>query len=194
MTNLASKSSASAHQSKNQEKDQEKDWAINGESDFINELMQIPLATLDHKSFLLALQKTKVLLFVNTASQCGYTPQYKGLQQLYDQYKEQEVLVIGVPCNQFGAQEPGTEKEIQSFCETNFGVQFPVLQKADVKGLNQHPLFKFLIEKALTHEEIKWNFEKFLVVPATGFVQRFKSADLPEKISESIAAALQAKV
>jgi glutathione peroxidase len=164
------------------------------QSGFIAELMQIPLKTLDHQSFLLEKQNAKVLVFVNTASECGYTPQYEGLQALFEKYHKQGVVVIGVPCNQFGAQEPGSESDIQIFCEKNFGVQFPILEKAEVKGPHQHPLFKFLIEKSLSQEDIKWNFEKFVVIPQEAFVQRFKSADLPAQISQVIDAHLQIKV
>lgn len=167
---------------------------MTNQSDFTHELLQIPLKTLDHQSFSLREKNAKVLVFVNTASECGYTPQYKGLQALFEKYKQQGVVVIGVPCNQFGAQEPGSEKDIQGFCEKNFGVQFPMLEKADVKGPHQHPLFKFLIEKASTREEIKWNFEKFVVMPQKAVVQRFKSAELPENISAWIDAQLQLKV
>ena len=163
-------------------------------SDFNEKLLQIPLKTLDHQSFSLREQKPKVLVFVNTASECGYTPQYKGLQALFEKYQQQGVLVVGVPCNQFGAQEPGSEKDIQNFCAKNFGVKFPILEKTDVKGHGQHALFRFLIENSSSQEEIKWNFEKFVVIPQKSLVQRFKSADSPEKISEWIDAHMQFKV
>lgn len=137
--------------------------------------------------------KGKVLLIVNTASACGFTPQYKGLQKLYEQYQEQGLVVLGFPCNQFGAQEPGTDQEIQSFCETNFGVSFPVLAKVDVNGKNQHPLWAFLTSQApglLGSEAVKWNFTKFLVSKDGGQIKRYAPQDNPEAIAKDIAALL----
>jgi glutathione peroxidase len=110
--------------------------------------------------------RSKVLLIVNTASNCGFTPQYKGLETVYQQFKDKGVEVLGFPCNQFGAQEPGNAEEIGSFCEKNYGVSFPLFAKIDVNGNDAHPLFKHLKNKApglLGSEAIKWNFTKFLV-------------------------------
>lgn len=108
----------------------------------------------------------KVLLIVNTASNCGFTGQYEGLQELHDNFEGRGLVVIGFPCNQFGAQEPGNETDIMSFCDLNYGVTFPMSRKVDVNGANAHPLFKYLTAEAkgiLGSESIKWNFTKFLV-------------------------------
>ena len=122
--------------------------------------------------------KEKVLLIVNTASKCGFTPQYKELQQLYDEYYPRGFEVLGFPCNQFGSQEPGTEDEIDAFCGRNYGVTFPMFAKVDVNGENTHPLFKYLKSQAkgvLGSEAIKWNFTKFLVDRNGQVVGRFAS-------------------
>ncbi|MGZ4163585.1 MAG: glutathione peroxidase [Tumebacillaceae bacterium] len=137
----------------------------------------------------LADYKGKVLLVVNTASKCGFTPQYKGLQGLYETYKEQGFEVLGFPCNQFAGQEPGTNDEIQSFCEINFGVNFPLFDKIDVKGANIHPLFKHLTEESpgfLGTKAVKWNFTKFLIDRDGHVVKRFAPTDAPEKIEADI--------
>lgn len=144
--------------------------------------------SVDLKSF-----KGKVLLIVNTASACGFTPQYKGLQKLYEQYQAQGLVVLGFPCNQFGAQEPGSDQEIQSFCELNFGVSFPVLAKVDVNGANQHPLWAFLTSEApglLGSQAVKWNFTKFLVSKDGQQIKRYAPQDNPESIAKDIAALL----
>jgi glutathione peroxidase len=133
--------------------------------------------------------KENVLLIVNTASKCGFTPQYKGLQSLYQTYKEQGFEVLGFPCNQFSNQEPGSNEEIQSFCEINFGVSFPLFEKIDVKGANIHPLFKLLTEAApgfLGSKSIKWNFTKFLIDRKGNVVKRYAPTDKPEKIEKDI--------
>lgn len=125
--------------------------------------------------------KGKVLLIVNVASQCGFTPQYKGLQELYDKYKSQGFVILGFPSNQFGGQEPGSDAEIKKFCELNFGVNFPLFSKGDVKGKTKRPLFKFLTEdgnEALTGE-ILWNFEKFLINKNGQLVDRYRSITKP---------------
>ncbi len=137
--------------------------------------------------------KDKVLLIVNTASQCGFTPQYKGLQELYDKYADRGLVILGFPCNQFGQQEPGTSNDIQSFCETRFGVKFPLFQKIDVNGPNAHPLFKYLTKAApglLGSEAIKWNFTKFLVDRNGNVVKRYASLTKPEDIEKDIQALL----
>ncbi|MFC4269783.1 glutathione peroxidase [Polaribacter marinivivus] len=107
----------------------------------------------------------KHILFVNVASKCGFTPQYKGLEELHQKYKD-KLVVIGVPCNQFGSQEPGSSEEIQEFCEVNYGVSFLITEKIDVKGQNQHPLYSWLTNKDFNSKKsssIKWNFQKYLV-------------------------------
>ncbi len=133
--------------------------------------------------------KDKVLLVVNVASKCGYTKQYTGLQELQDKYQSQGFSVVGFPCNQFGAQEPGSNEEIQQFCELNFNVKFPVMSKVDVNGEKADPLFKFLKGEApgvLNTEMIKWNFTKFLVGKDGKVINRFASGDKPEDIAPAI--------
>lgn len=130
--------------------------------------------------------KGKVLLVVNVASQCGLTPQYKGLQAIYSKYKDQGLVVVGFPANDFGNQEPGAEHEIKTFCETSFGVTFPMMQKTVVKGEGKSPLFAWLIEKSGKRDEIEWNFGKFLVGRDGTNVERFsprQTAETPEVIA-----------
>lgn len=137
--------------------------------------------------------KEKVLLIVNTASQCGFTPQYQGLQALYQKYSDRGLVVLGFPCNQFGQQEPGSTSEIQSFCETRFGVSFPLFEKVDVNGINAHPLFKYLTKAVpgiLGTEGIKWNFTKFLVDRKGNVVKRYPSMTKPEDLEKEIEALL----
>ena len=131
----------------------------------------------------------KTLLIVNTASKCGFTPQYDGLQSLQDQYDSEKFSVLAFPCNQFGGQEPGTDNEIQEFCSLNFKTTFPVFSKIDVNGENAHPLYKFLCSEkkgVLGSEKIKWNFTKFLVNSDGDPVARYSSTTTPEKISKDI--------
>ena len=131
----------------------------------------------------------KVLLIVNTASKCGFTPQYKGLQTLFEQYTERGLVVLGFPCDQFGHQEPGTETEINSFCELNYGVSFPLFAKIEVNGKDAHPLFAHLKAQApglLGSEGIKWNFTKFLVDREGCVVARYAPATTPAAIAKDI--------
>jgi glutathione peroxidase len=135
----------------------------------------------------------RVLLIVNTASQCGFTPQYKGLQALWEQYQPQGLTVLGFPSNEFGGQEPGDNDEISSFCELNFGVNFPLMAKVEVNGKNAHPLYQFLkAEKPglLGSEAIKWNFTKFLIGRDGRVLKRYAPQDAPEAITKDIEAAL----
>ena len=136
----------------------------------------------------LASYKGKVLLIVNTASKCGFTPQYKGLQELYAKYHDRGLEVLGFPCDQFGHQEPGNDDEIKSFCELNYGVNFPLFSKIEVNGENAHPLYKFLKEEkgGLLGDAIKWNFTKFLVDKQGNVVERFAPTTPPEKITSDI--------
>ncbi|GAA3399705.1 glutathione peroxidase [Paenibacillus hodogayensis] len=156
----------------------------------------------------------KVLLIVNTASKCGFTPQYTELQKLYEQYKDRDVVVLGFPCNQFGAQEPGSEDEIHTFCQLNYGVTFPLFEKVDVNGSDRHPLFGYLTEQApfegfdpenprgkrltsmlereglLESNDVKWNFTKFLVDRSGNVVGRYESPVEPAEIAPAIEALL----
>lgn len=135
----------------------------------------------------------KVLLVVNTASACGFTPQYQGLEALHQKYKDRGFVVLGFPCNQFGAQEPGSNEEIQSFCETKFKVSFPMFSKIDVNGKNADPLYQFLKKEEpgiLGTEGIKWNFTKFLVDKDGKVVKRFAPKTEPEAIAPDIEAKL----
>jgi glutathione peroxidase len=133
--------------------------------------------------------KGKVLLVVNTASKCGFTPQFKGLEKLYEDYKDKGLEVLGFPCNQFGKQDPGSNDEINDFCELNYGVTFTMFEKVDVNGDDTHPLFKHLKEQApglLGTQAIKWNFTKFLVDQNGKVVERFAPKDTPEKIESAV--------
>lgn len=139
--------------------------------------------------------KGKVLLVVNTASQCGFTPQYKGLQELYTKHREKGFEVLGFPCDQFGHQEPGSDEEIHSFCERNFGVTFPLFKKIEVNGDNTHPVFEYLKKNApgLLGQRIKWNFTKFLVDGQGKVIKRYAPTTTPEKIESDIQQLLEAK-
>lgn len=133
--------------------------------------------------------KGKVMLIVNTASKCGFTPQYEGLENLYRTYKEKGFVVLAFPCNQFGKQEPGSDEEIQQFCQTNYGVTFPVFAKVDVKGANAHPLFQYLAEQlpgVFGTKVIKWNFTKFLIDKEGNPVERFVPQTNPKDIATYI--------
>ena len=131
----------------------------------------------------------KVLLVVNTASKCGFTPQYDGLEKLYDQYKDRGFEVLGFPCNQFGAQEPGNSDEIAEFCKLNFGVTFPLMEKVDVNGDQASPLFDWMKGEApglMGSKSIKWNFTKFLIDRQGNVVKRYAPQDKPERIAKDI--------
>ena len=133
--------------------------------------------------------KDKFLIIVNVASKCGFTPQYEGLQKLYDAYKDQGLVVLGFPCNQFGAQEQGSEAEIKDFCETNFSVNFPMFAKVEVNGDNAEPLFLFLQNAKkgfMDTGPIKWNFSKFVVDKEGNVVGRYGSLDDPAALEDDI--------
>jgi len=135
----------------------------------------------------------RVLLVVNTASACGFTPQFKGLQALWQQYRDRGLTVIGFPSNEFGAQDPGSNAEIASFCEMNYGVDFPMMAKIEVNGKTAHPLFQWLKGQKpglLGTEGIKWNFTKFLVGRDGQVLKRYAPTDAPEKLGKDIEAAL----
>jgi glutathione peroxidase len=123
----------------------------------------------------------KLVLFVNVASRCGFTSQYDGLQALWEKYEARGLVIVGVPCNQFGNQEPGKAEEIITFCRANYGVNFPLLEKQDVKGDTKSPLYAHLVDSALAGgAEVKWNFEKFLVSPQGEVLARFRSKTSPD--------------
>ena len=132
--------------------------------------------------------KGKVLLIVNTATGCGFTPQYDGLQNLYEKYKDKGFEILDFPCNQFGNQAPGTEEEIATFCDARFGITFKQFAKIDVNGEKQEPLYKYLKSQkgGLLSRDIKWNFTKFLVDKEGNVIKRFSSTVTPEKIDKSI--------
>lgn len=139
--------------------------------------------------------KGKVLLIVNTASKCGFTPQFEGLEALYQQYKEQGLVVIGFPCNQFGAQDPGTNEEIGTFCQKNYGVSFPMMAKIDVNGKDAHPIFDWLKDQkgGLLIDGIKWNFTKFLIGADGQVIDRYAPTTKPDALKADIEQALAAK-
>lgn len=136
----------------------------------------------------------KVVLIVNVASKCGFTPQYDGLEELYKKYKDQGLVILGFPCNQFGHQEPGTQEEIQEFCKLNYGVTFPIMQKIEVNGANEDPVYRYLKSQKsgmLGLTRIKWNFEKFLIDKNGNVVERFSSLTKPASLDSKIAELLK---
>ncbi|MFA4132221.1 MULTISPECIES: glutathione peroxidase [unclassified Brevibacillus] len=151
-------------------------------------LYDIAVKTISGEEKTLAAFKGKVLLIVNVASQCGLTPQYKGLQELYERYQDKGLVVLGFPCNQFAGQEPGTEEEIATFCDRNYGVTFPLFAKIDVNGPGTHPLYQYLKEHAPSEEnpDIEWNFSKFLVDKDGRVVKRISARTQPEELSSDI--------
>jgi len=151
-------------------------------------LYDFELRANDGSTFSLRGAEGKVLLIVNTASKCGFTPQYKGLEALHKKYREKGLIVIGVPCDQFAHQEPGSDAEIMAFCELNFGVTFPLMAKVDVNGKNAYPLFVELRKRTqgLLGDSIKWNFTKFLVSRDGLRVKRFEPTVTPEKMESDI--------
>jgi glutathione peroxidase len=143
----------------------------------------------------LSTQRGKVMLIVNTASECGFTPQFAGLESLWKQYADKGLVVLGFPSNEFGGQDPGTDGEIASFCQVNYGVSFPMMSKVKVNGDNAHPLWKWLTKEApgiLGSKAIKWNFTKFLVGRDGKVLKRYAPTDKPESIAGDIEAALAA--
>ncbi len=141
----------------------------------------------------LSMFKNKVLLIVNTASQCGFTPQFKGLENLHKNLSSEGLVVLGFPCNQFGMQDPGSNSDIESFCQNNYGVSFQMMEKIDVNGSNAHPLYAWLKAQApgiLGSEGIKWNFTKFLVGRNGQVIKRYAPQDNPESITSDIATAM----
>ncbi len=145
--------------------------------------------SLEGETITLERYRDQVLLIVNTASECGFTPQYAGLQALYQQYAARGFTVLGFPCNQFGKQEPGSAQQIAEFCEARYHVSFPMFEKIDVKGPNAHPLFRYLTAQApglFGTKAIKWNFTKFLINREGQVVQRYAPAKKPQTLEEKI--------
>ena len=146
-----------------------------------------------HQNFDLKTLQGKVTLVVNVASKCGFTPQYQGLEDLYQKYKDKNFVIIGFPCNQFGAQEPGSDSEIQQFCQLNYGVSFPVMAKVDVNGAGTAPVYEFLKSSApglLGTEMIKWNFTKFLIGKDGKVIERYAPQKEPKDLAVDIEKAL----
>lgn len=149
--------------------------------------------SIDGKPASLASQRGKVLLIVNTASACGFTPQFKGLESLWQQYKDRGLVIVGFPSNEFGGQDPGSNDEIASFCELNYGVSFPMMAKVKVNGAEAHPLWKWLTSEAkgiLGTQAVKWNFTKFLVGKDGQVLKRYAPTDTPESLKADIEKAL----
>jgi glutathione peroxidase len=167
-----------------------------GETMSEKSVLDFTLKSIDGDDVKLDTYRDKVLLLVNVASKCGYTPQYKGLESIYEKYKEQGLVVMGFPANNFFWQEPGTNEEIKTFCQTKYNVTFPMFAKISVKGSKIHPLYKFLTSKETNPDfsgSISWNFNKFLVDRAGKVVARFSSDDKPEgeKVVQAIELALK---
>ena len=147
----------------------------------MTDIYNIEMNSLQNKPIQLPDFRGKYILFVNVASKCGFTPQYKDLEELHQTYKD-NLVVIGVPCNQFGKQEPGNSDEIQEFCQVNYGVSFLITEKVDVKGQNQHPLYTWLTSKDLNGKKsssVKWNFQKYLVSPEGKLIDYYFSITKP---------------
>ena len=150
----------------------------------LQSIYNIEINGLNGKPITLSSFKGKHILFVNVASKCGFTPQYKELQELHETYKS-KLVIIGVPCNQFGKQEPGDTKEIETFCEVNYGVTFLISEKTEVKGRNSHPLYKWLTQKSkngVSNSSVKWNFQKYLVNSEGKLIDYYFSATKPNSI------------
>jgi glutathione peroxidase len=161
----------------------------------MNSLHDFNARQIDGQDLSLISLQGRVVLVVNTASACGFTPQLAGLQKLHEQYAERGLTVIGFPCNQFGGQDPKPDGEIQSFCQKNYGVSFPMMAKVEVNGAGAHPLFQWLTRSApgiLGTQAIKWNFTKFLVGKDGQAIKRYGSMDKPESLKADIEAALAA--
>lgn len=163
----------------------------------MNNIYQYSARKLDGETVNFEIYRGKVLLIVNTASQCGFTPQYRNLEALYQTYKSRGLVVLGFPCNQFGNQEPGDNHSIAEFCQTNYGVSFPMFEKTEVNGKNASPLFTFLKTAApgiLGSRSIKWNFNKFLVARDGAIVKRYAPIVAPSALSRNIERLLESAV
>ena len=155
----------------------------------MKDIYDFNVATITRNEQSMSIYKDKVLHIVNVASECGFTPQYEGLEKLYKRYKDQGFEILAFPCNQFGGQEPGSEKQILNFCRTKFDVTFPLFAKIDVNGKDTHPLYIYLKNKApgiLGTKSIKWNFTKFLIDKQGHVITRYGSSTKPEEIAKDI--------
>jgi glutathione peroxidase len=160
----------------------------------VSALYDIGVKRIDGTDDVMGAYRGNTLLVVNVASECGYTPQYAGLEALYREFKDRGFVVLGFPCDDFGRQEPGDNNQIQDFCRTTFDVSFPMFAKIPIRGANGHPLFKWLASQQpgiLGIEAIKWNFTKFLINDKGEVVKRYGSIDTPEQIRKDVAALLQ---
>ena len=161
----------------------------------MNSIYDFEALAIDGQPVALSAYKGQVMLIVNTASACGFTPQFAGLEQLHQSYAAQGLAVIGFPCNQFGSPDPGSNEDIGAFCQRNFGVSFQMMEKIKVNGNEAHPLYQWLTAEApgiLGSKAIKWNFTKFLVGKDGRVIQRYAPQDAPKKIAKDIEAALTA--
>jgi glutathione peroxidase len=159
----------------------------------MSQFYQFTAESLQGKPVALSDYTDKLVLVVNTASQCGFTPQYSGLETLYKKYKDQGLVILGFPCNQFGGQEPGGAEDIMQTCQINYGVSFPMFAKVDVKGVGAHPLFVWLTNElpGLLGKNIKWNFTKFLIGRDGQPIKRFATITKPERLEKYIKEALK---
>jgi glutathione peroxidase len=159
----------------------------------LSSIYDVSVTTAKGESTQLDSYKGSALLIVNLASKCGFTPQYKGLQELYEAYKDQGLLILGFPCNDFGGQEPGTMEEIQEFCSVNYGVNFPLFEKVNILGEDKHPLYQWLTTNSEPEGDVKWNFEKFLIGKQGQLISRYSSKVTPEdsELRADIEAALK---
>ena len=161
----------------------------------MSEIYNFSAESMDGKTVALKQFRGKVLLIVNTASACGFTPQFAGLEELHERHSKDGLVVLGFPCNQFGAQDAGSNEEIASFCQLNYGVSFPMMRKVDVNGAQAHPLYQWLVQEApglLGFKAIKWNFTKFLIGRDGQVIKRYAPTDTPASIEKDILAALAA--
>lgn len=159
----------------------------------MTDIYQFAATTIKGEPVSLSDYRDQVLLIVNTASKCGLTPQFDGLEKLYEKYRARGFAILGFPCNQFSQQDPGNNAEIEQFCQLNYGVSFPMFAKIEVNGPSAHPLFQYLKHAApgiFGSEKIKWNFTKFLIGRSGNVITRFAPATKPEKIEQAINAAL----
>ncbi len=159
----------------------------------MSKIYSFGVKTIDGKDTTLADYQGKVMLIVNVASKCGFTPQYTGLEEIYEKFKDRGFAVLGFPCNQFGSQEPGDEQEIKNFCSLTYDVKFPMFSKVDVNGAKTHPLYEFLKKEEkgiLGTEGIKWNFTKFLVARDGTVLKRFAPQTKPQDLASEIESAL----